>query len=123
MGKSVADMLYGDLPHTAYISVKAAKETVKNRLYNTSLPSASKCYYAEECEKAIEKIPAAFVVPVRTGIWKKDADGIPCCSECGKAALQRLHMHLRLGTFDAPFVESDFCPECGALLKVPAYAE
>lgn len=64
--------------------------------------------------KSIEAIPAADVKPVKRGRWVNDPDGVPCCSECGECAMQRLHLHLNNKSFDAPFVLTVFCPSCGA---------
>lgn len=81
--------------------------------------------YIKYCEEnwialnvdAVNKQPEADVEPVRQGRWVYDSDGIPCCSECGEFALQRLKLQLKIKSLEASFVKSNCCPNCGAKMN------
>ena len=68
---------------------------------------------------AIQDIPAENPRRVAMAKWVDDSDGIPCCSRCGEASLQRLFFSMEHHIFDCRMFKSPYCPFCGAkMLKV-----
>jgi len=54
--------------------------------------------------KAVERIPAADVVPVSRGTWRPGGDGCEYCTECGYCR-----------EMDGYYF--NFCPNCGADMR------
>lgn len=63
-------------------------------------------------------VPVNDVVPVRRGKWECDSDGIPKCSCCEKTALQRILLRFQKPEYVSHFVLSNFCPNCGADMRM-----
>ena len=61
------------------------------------------------CRRAIERILAADVAPVRHGrwIWHSEERGY-LCSECGSGCLLN---------YESDWHKSDWCPHCGADMR------
>ena len=60
--------------------------------------------------KAVERLPVAYVAPVKHGHWVSEYDCgyiTPHCSECGETALTKEET-----SYD--YVYSSYCPHCGA---------
>ena len=55
------------------------------------------------CRRAIERILAADVVPVRHGRWLHRKNGVAYCSEC------------KIDTIED---ETNYCPNCGAKMDL-----
>ena len=62
------------------------------------------------CRRAIERILAADVAPVRHGrwIWHSEERGY-LCSECGSGCLLN---------YESDWHKSDWCPHCGAKMDL-----
>lgn len=63
--------------------------------------------------KDVDVMPAD-VRPVRRGRWELDSDNIPCCTECGCVAPQRLFLQVKSLACTTQFILSDYCPDCGS---------
>lgn len=63
---------------------------------------------------AIQELPAENPRRFPRAKWVNDSDGIPTCSRCGEAALQRLFFSMEHHIFDCQMFKSQFCPFCGA---------
>lgn len=66
------------------------------------------------CRRAIERIPAADVAPVRHGRWI-DKGGYAVCMECGGRSGTQYD-----GVEPIPLM-TQFCPNCGAKMDGGAY--
>lgn len=93
-----------------YIDFAKAVETVLDK------PDMSNDEKASIVSRLVA-IPAADVETKKRGSWVNDSDGIPMCSECEEAALQRLFFDTEKSLYDFRFVLSRRCPNCGAFLK------
>lgn len=51
------------------------------------------------------------------GEWVLDSDNLPICKECGEVALQRIFIKLPQRIQDVRMVRSNYCPNCGAIMK------
>lgn len=55
------------------------------------------------------------------GKWRHDDAGVPTCSVCGKDALRTLHYSFAECHIVAYYVESPYCPNCGADMRGDIY--
>lgn len=68
----------------------------------------------EYWEDILRSLPPADVRPVRRGRWELDSDNIPCCTECGCVAPERLFLQVKSLACTTQFIMSDYCPDCGS---------
>lgn len=108
------------------ISRQAAIEHLKKRLYETELNNNAKYpYYAEMADNRVsvwlEELPKVWCEywdgescfcalhrpadPVKKGKWKRDADGLVWCYECGFGKERSDERPYR------------YCPNCGAKME------
>ena len=59
--------------------------------------------------------------PQETSEWVLDSDGLLICQKCGEIALQRMFVKMPYLIQDVRMVRSNFCPSCGADMKVGGY--